>query len=139
MPGRLEPGSPNIPMFAGLLDSLKWQKENPAPLKEMDSLTQTLEQGLLEKGAIVTRTGSERTSTLSFCLPGWDNEEVGYILEKSFNVICRTGLHCAPLIHQYIGAAPKGSIRFSLSRFTTEEEVAYVLEAIENLVRSNHH
>lgn len=138
MPGKLEPGTPNMPMFAGLLYSLKWQKANPAPLKKMQTLTQTLEQGLIEKGARVTRAGNRRTPIVSFCLPGWDIKEIGYILEKSFNIICRTGLHCAPLIHQYIGTAPEGSIRFSLSRFTTEEEVDYILAVIENLVRCNH-
>lgn len=138
MPGKLEPGSPNIPMLAGLLYSLKWQKANPAPLKKMETLTQILEEGLIEKGARVFMAGNRRTPIVSFCLPGWDLDETGYILEKSFNVLCRTGLHCAPLIHQYIGAAPEGSVRFSLSRFTTEEDVAYILEVIENLMRFDH-
>jgi selenocysteine lyase/cysteine desulfurase len=139
MPGRLEPGSPNLPMFAGLLYSLKWQKANPAPLKKIEILTQTLEEGLFEKGAQVTGTGSLRTPSVSFCLPGWDIKEIGYILEKSFNIICRTGLHCAPLIHRWIGTAPEGSIRFSLSRFTTDAEVAYILGVIEKLVHSAPH
>ncbi len=139
MPGKLEPGTPNIPMFAGLLYSLKWQKANPAPLKKMETLTQILEDGLLEKGTRITRAGNQRTPIVSFCLPGWDIKEIGYILEKSFNILCRTGLHCAPLIHQYIGTAPEGSIRFSLSRFTTEEEVDYILQGIESLMRCNQH
>jgi hypothetical protein len=49
----------------------------------------------------------------------------------------RTGLHCAPLIHRCIGTAPAGSIRFSLSRFTSEEEVDYTLEIIEKLRKTN--
>ncbi|MDQ1352349.1 MAG: Aminotran 5 protein, partial [Acidobacteriota bacterium] len=95
MPGRLEPGSPNIPMFAGLLYSLKWQIANPAPLTKMETLTHTLEKGLLEKGTRVTSVEALRTPIVSFCLPVWDIREIGYILEKSFNIVCRTGLHCA--------------------------------------------
>lgn len=139
MPGKLEPGSPNIPMFAGLLYSLKWQKANPFPLKKIENLTRTLENGLLEKGTGITIVEGLRTPIVSFCLPGWDIREMGYIFEKSFNIVCRTGLHCAPLIHRYIGTAPEGSIRFSLSRFTTEEEVDYMLKVVENFLHSNHH
>jgi selenocysteine lyase/cysteine desulfurase len=137
MPGRLEPGTPGIPLFAGLLHSLNWQKEHPVPLKEIETLTKALEQGLVEMGAQVIKVENRRTPIVSFCLPGWDLEETGYILDKSFNILCRTGLHCAPLIHSYIGTAPLGSVRFSLSRFTSREEVDYTLEIIEKLMKAN--
>lgn len=137
MPGRLEPGTPGIPLFAGLLHSLNWQKEHPVLYKGIETLTKTLEQGLVEKGAQVIKVENRRTPIVSFCLPGWDLKEKGYILDKSFNILCRTGLHCAPLIHRCIGTAPGGSIRFSLSRFTSEEEVDYTLEIIEKLRKTN--
>ena len=137
MPGRLEPGTPPIPLFAGLLYSIGWQTQNPLPYKKMEMLTHTLEQGLIETGARVITVEKERTPIISFSLPGWDIEETGYILDKSFNVVCRTGLHCAPLIHRWIGTAPKGSIRFSISRFTSEEDVVYTLNAIKQLLKTN--
>ncbi len=137
MPGRLEPGTPAVPLFAGLLHSLNWQKEHPVPYKEIETLTTTLEQGLVETGAQVIKVENQRTPIVSFCLPGWDLDETGYILDKSFNILCRTGLHCAPLIHHYIGTAPEGSVRFSLSRFTSREEVDYTLEIIEKLMKAN--
>ncbi len=137
MPGRLEPGTPGIPLFSGLLYSLKWQIEHPVLLKEIEALTKTLEQELGEKGAQVIKVENRRTPIVSFCLPGCDIKETGYILDKSFNILCRTGLHCAPLIHPYIGTAPEGSIRFSLSRFTCKEEVDYTLEIIDKLMKAN--
>ncbi len=137
MPGRLEPGTPGISLFVGLLHSLNWQKEHPVPYQAIESLTQTLEQGLVEKGARVIKVKNPRTPIVSFCLPGWDLEETGYILDKSFNILCRTGLHCTPLIHSYLGTAPAGSVRFSLSRFTSEVEVEYTLEIIEKLMKAN--
>jgi cysteine desulfurase/selenocysteine lyase len=137
MPGKLEPGTPGIHLFAGLLHSLKWQKEHPVPYKEIETLTKNLEQGLVEKGAQVIKVEKQRTPIVSFCLTGWDLKETGYILDRSFNIICRTGLHCAPLIHSYIGTAPEGSIRFSLSRFTSEKEVDHTLEVIGKLMKVN--
>jgi cysteine desulfurase/selenocysteine lyase len=138
MPGKLEPGTPSMPLFAGLLSSLQWQLEHPVPLHDMETLIKTLELGLMNKGAEVVKVQGERTPIVSFKLPRWDLEEVGYILDRSFNIVCRTGLHCAPLIHTYIGAAPKGSIRFSISRFTTEEEIGYTLDCIGKLVNGTH-
>ena len=33
---------------------------------------------------------------LSFVIPGYTPEEAGDILTDSYDIICRTGLHCAP-------------------------------------------
>jgi selenocysteine lyase/cysteine desulfurase len=137
MPGKLEPGTPGIPLFAGLSYSLKWQKENPAPFEKMEIMIQTLEQGLIQRGAEVIKVGGRRTYIVSFRLPGWDLKEAGYILEKSFRILCRTGLHCAPLIHRHIGTAPEGTMRFGISRFTTEEEIDYTLEVIGELMNAD--
>lgn len=138
MPIRLEPGTPGVPLFAGLHFSLRWQREHPVPLKKMEILTRRMEQGLIERGADVIKVGGNRTFIISFRLPHWDLNETGYVLHKSFGVICRTGLHCAPLIHRYIGTAPEGSVRFSISRFTTEEEIDYTLDAVGELMHAAH-
>jgi selenocysteine lyase/cysteine desulfurase len=138
MPGKLEPGTPSIPLFAGLLYSLQWQRERPFPLRDMETLIKKLEFGLMNKGAEVVKVRGKRTHIVSFRLPGWDLEEVGYILDRSFNIICRTGLHCAPLIHAFISTVPQGSIRFSISRFTTEEEIDYTLDCVGKLVNGTH-
>jgi cysteine desulfurase / selenocysteine lyase len=135
MPGKLEPGTPAIPSFAGLLYSLQWLKENPISLNKIELLTQTLEQGLEEKGARVIKAGKERTPIVSFYYPGRDLAEIAYVLDKSFGILCRSGLHCAPLIHPFIGTAPAGSIRFSLSRFSTAEEIDYTLNAMAKLMK----
>jgi selenocysteine lyase/cysteine desulfurase len=138
MPQKLEPGTSSIPLFAGLLYSLRWQKENLCFPNQMNMLIKQLELGLADKGAEILKIGGERTSIVSFQLPGWDLEEVGYILDRSFGIICRTGLHCAPLIHTYIGTAPEGTIRFSLSRFTSEKEIDYTLDCIGKLMNGTH-
>lgn len=138
MPMRLEPGTPAVPLFAGLRYSLRWQREHPVPLEKMEILTRRLEQGLIERGADVINVSGNRTYIVSFRLPRWDLNETGYVLHKSFGIICRTGLHCAPLIHRYIGTGPEGSVRFSISRFTTEEEIDYTLDAVGELTHAAH-
>lgn len=138
MPARLEPGTPAVPLFAGLAWSLKWQERNPLAAGAMSDLLDRLEGGLLEAGARVIRVDGERTPVISFTLPLWETADVGSILEGSFGIICRTGLHCAPLIHEWLGALPGGTIRFSLSRFTVADDIARALDALRRLLHEAH-
>lgn len=70
------------------------------------------------------------STVLSLNIRGMDPADVGYILENSFHIIVRSGLHCAPLIHKALGSYPKGSFRISPSYFTTHEEINVLIEAI---------
>ncbi|MCK5222256.1 MAG: aminotransferase class V-fold PLP-dependent enzyme, partial [Candidatus Aminicenantes bacterium] len=103
-------------------------------LKRMEMLTRRLEQNLLELKTNVTLVEGERTFMVSFKIPDLDLSEVAYILDHGYGIICRAGLHCAPLIHQYIGTGSSGSIRFSVSRFTTEKDIDYTINAVREII-----
>jgi selenocysteine lyase/cysteine desulfurase len=133
MPVRLEPGTPAVALFAGLDWSLKWQEQNPQSLAALSDLLGRLEEGLLEAGARVVVVNGDRTPLISFTLPHWQVADAGKVLEKSFEIICRTGLHCAPRIHEWLGTLPGGTIRFSLSRFTHDTDIAMALQAVRRL------
>jgi selenocysteine lyase/cysteine desulfurase len=135
MPGRLEAGTPNVSAFAGLRHALCWQAQNRPHRDQIEALCRRLEEGLVDLRAEVVRVTGCRMPVLSLTLPNWDAKEVGYVLEKSYQIYCRAGLHCAPLIHRYIGTAPIGSLRLSLSRFTTAAEVNRVLNVFKELRR----
>jgi selenocysteine lyase/cysteine desulfurase len=62
-----------------------------------------------------------------------DTEEAGFALTESFGIHCRTGLHCAPLIHKYLGSMPDGTIRLSASYMNTEEDINYAIDAVRRL------
>lgn len=68
---------------------------------------------------------------ISFNIKNKSPEEVGYILEQSFNIIVRSGLHCAPLIHHSLGTYPSGNIRISPSYFNSKEDIDKVIEVID--------
>ena len=84
-------------------------------------------------GVRVIDVSGNTTPVISFILPNYSVSEVGEILGMSYDIVCRSGLHCAPLIHKYIKTAPAGTVRISLSRFTTEEEVDYFIKAIRDI------
>ncbi len=77
----------------------------------------------------------KHTSYSNFCfnVKGMVPEEVGYVLEVSFDIWVRTGLHCAPLILPFLGVEPWGTVRASHSYFTTEEEIYKFTEAVKKI------
>lgn len=134
MPTRFEAGTPNDPAVAGLSTALTWSAENLLDCSALLSKTKRLEAGLSAVGADVIVVEPPRTPVISFTLKPWAIEDIGEVLHKSFGIVCRTGLHCAPLIHTYLGTAPAGTVRFSLSRFTTIKDIDYCLEAISAMM-----
>ena len=72
---------------------------------------------------------------LSLNVAGLPCDEVGARLEQQFGIFTRTGLHCAPAAHRSIGTLTSGTVRFSVSRFTTEAEIAAALAALAIIAR----
>jgi selenocysteine lyase/cysteine desulfurase len=77
-----------------------------------------------------------RAGVLSFTLKGWTAEEVGYMLAQSFDIVTRTGLHCAPLAHETYGTAPLGTVRASVGRANTADDIDALTAAIKHLVEA---
>jgi selenocysteine lyase/cysteine desulfurase len=137
MPIRLEAGTPNIPALAGLAAALRWHEENSGQIRKMErARAEQLRSGLRDIPRVRLfddMVDIPGTGIISFRIEGWEIEETGFALAESFGIICRTGLHCAPLIHKEIGSAPEGTVRFSPSAFTTEAEIEHTLGAVRRL------
>jgi selenocysteine lyase/cysteine desulfurase len=41
----------------------------------------------------------------------------------------RSGLHCAPLVHETLDTYPQGGVRFSLGTFNPHEDIDRIMEA----------
>ena len=90
-----------------------------------------LEESLRRLGCRVVSVWGEKTPVVTFVSDRYSPEDIGDMLYGSFDIICRTGLHCAPLIFPFLAMPKQGTVRFSLSRFTTKEEVEQTVEALE--------
>ena len=132
MPSRLEAGTGNEPSFHGLLAALKWAENNPLDRTEHGAALSALKHGLAEAGADVIMPDGACTPTVSFNIPGQSPAQVGYILEESYGIICRTGLHCAPQLLGCLGQKD-GTVRFSLSRFTANDEIGDIVSAVKDI------
>lgn len=133
LPLRLEAGTPNEQGMAGLAYSLQWAAEHPLDAAALAEYVQILEDGLLAAGAAPVCVSGARTPVVAFtcAMPPAD---MGDVLTGSYDVICRTGLHCAPLLPRYAGFDARGSVRLSMSRFTTRGEVETVVQAVKEIL-----
>ncbi|KGN00095.1 hypothetical protein Z969_10180 [Clostridium novyi A str. 4570] len=139
-PMAYEPASPNIQAISGLKSSIKWINgiglENIRNHK--DDLIDKLINGLnniYEIETYIPKNIDNHTSILSFNINGYNPNELGEVLDQDFNISVRTGYHCAPLIHDFLGTKDiGGTIRVSLSYFNTKEDIEYFLNSIEEIV-----
>ena len=135
MPLHLEAGTGNEPSYHGLLAALRWNREHPLDEDALYERVCQLSDGLQKLGCRVIVPGGIVTPVVSFVVPGMKSADVADILTGSYDIVCRVGLHCAPEIMEDL-EMPHGTIRLSLSRFTTTEEVEQVLGAVRDIVES---
>lgn len=138
-PQKFESGNLNIPGIAGLLAGLEWVKKEES-IQRLESLI-TMSQELADRlrkidGVIVYSPNEIQTPTISFNIDGVDCQTVGMLLESQFEIECRTGLHCAPLIHKMIGSdSLGGTVRFSPGVFTTQVEFDRAIVAVKAIAK----
>lgn len=74
------------------------------------------------------------TGILSFNIEGYQAQDAGLLLDEDYNIAVRTGYHCAPLIHKYLkDESYAGTVRVSVGRFTTKEEIDRLIQAVEEI------
>jgi cysteine desulfurase/selenocysteine lyase len=143
-PYRLECGTLNIQGVAGLHAGQKWLRERgPEKVHNHEiALWDRLRKALQDTDGVITycaHSPDDRNAVLSFNIKGWDAGDVGTILDVDYNIACRTGLHCAPLVHRQLGTEEiHGSVRFSIGAFNTEEHINSAIEAVRDIAAMKH-
>ena len=113
MPLSLEAGTPNDVSFKGLEASIRWCFENPINKNKIDYLVNKIKKELKKLNVNVIDVSGETTPVISFTVDEYSVNEIGEILQMSFDIICRSGLHCAPLIHKCLKTSPNGTVRLA--------------------------
>lgn len=141
LPDKFESGTINTPGIAGLKAGVNFiLKEGINTINEHENnLMNLFIQGLLNIPTIKIygyKHTSNRTSTISINSSLIDNSELGFLLDRNYNITTRTGLHCAPLAHQTIGTYPNGTLRFSFGYFNDEKDINYCLHALNEIIKN---
>lgn len=138
MPDKYESGTLNIVGLAGLCAGVRFvlsEEVNKIREKEKE-LTQKLLDGLTNLEGVTVYGGLDadrQVGLVSFNIDSLMPSEVGFQLDEEYEIMCRVGLHCAPAAHKTIGTFPTGTVRLSLSHFTTEEEIGETIRAVEKI------
>lgn len=139
IPERYEVASPNIMAISGLNAALKWiDKVGIKSILEKEKINHKRLLEVLrnfDNIRIVSPTNEDTTIGVVSCVfDGYSSDSIGQILTEH-DIAVRTGLHCAPSAHQFLGTFPSGTVRFSVSYFNDDsdfEKLQEVLEYIED-------
>lgn len=140
MPDRYEAGTPNTVGIAGLQAGVDFVlSEGIAQIKKKEEeLVQTFMEGVKDLAGMTIYgqiDSQKQTPVVSFNIAGMDPAAVALELDECFNIMARSGIHCAPSAHKTIGTYPQGTVRFSFSYFNTQEQIARAVEAIKKISR----
>ncbi len=140
LPDRLEAGTPNAPGIAGLLAGVNWV--------ENAGIDRLRAEGAVLRGRLhAGLSGIQGVRVLSpddaSCVPivtmvsdRLDPGTMAHRLDREYGVQSRSGLHCAPWVHERLGTATTGAVRFSLGWCTTTADVDRAVEGVDEMTAS---
>lgn len=139
-PIKYEGGSHNILAISGLNASLKWLKnigiENIYKKeKEIFNKLISLLKNYENIEIVGYREAEEQVGVVSCVFKGYAPDEIGQVL-SDMDIAVRTGLHCSPYAHEFFGTFPAGTVRLSVSYFTTDDELDKLKVALD-YIRKN--
>lgn len=132
LPDRLEPGTLNVPGYAGLRAGLEYLN-----CRGIETIFRTEHRQLkrcvhgLRRLGLRVFAGEHQAATVSV-IPEMDCEEAAERL-SDMGVAVRAGLHCAPLAHQSAGTVDTGTLRVSFGHRATDRETEVFLRVMSKL------
>jgi len=137
IPERYEVGTPNLPAIAGLNAALQWIRDSGGIenvyRKEQENHRRLLDTlAKYENIELVFASKGERQAigVVSCVFDGYSSDSIGQVLSDK-DIAVRTGLHCAPNAHKFMGTFPAGTVRFSVGCFNTDSDFRQLEKALD--------
>jgi cysteine desulfurase family protein len=143
LPDKYEPGSHNAIGIAGLSEGVRWIAEQTVEKlasQDLDLVRVFLDgvsnvDGLTYYGPQGVRN---RLGVFSVRVDGLDPHELAAILESSYGILTRAGIHCAPHAHETIGTTQfGGTTRFSFGPFLSKQDVKFATDALAEIAMTH--
>ncbi len=138
LPDKFEPGTPNtvgiVSLGAAAEELLAVGVD--AVRRRAQSLTERFIAAASRLPVAVCGTGDAAKSVpvVSLAVADADPGILAGRLYREHGVLIRSGLHCAPLAHETAGTFPRGTLRFSFGRGTTEEDIDAAVSALDRVL-----
>lgn len=139
LPDKYESGNHNAPGLVGLAAGLEFLAERGIEQLRAheQQLTGQLLDGLLKRPQLKQYGPTDadaRVGVVSVALEGFEPQVLSGILDESFGIQTRAGLHCAPRMHEALGTKPSGgTVRISPGPFSTPDDIEAVLSALSEV------
>ena len=139
LPDKYEAGNHNVPGLFGLEAALAWLEERTVSevWRHEHELTARLLEGLAGVPRLKVhgpRSPEARVGVVSITIHGMDVQELAAVLDDSFGIETRAGLHCAPGAHRCLGTfAGGGTLRLSPGPFTTDAQIDAAIAALKQI------
>ena len=138
LPDKFESGTLNIPGIVGLYESVNFIETEG--LGTIYDHNKALREKLITEILNIPNfsihgdiSNANSTSCVSISHSKIDVSELSYMLDSSYGISNRSGLHCAPLAHQTIGTFPNGTVRLSIGYFNTFKEICYTIDSLNKI------
>lgn len=139
-PYRLEYGTMNVMGVAGLNAGLKWiaGRGMAALHHEEMRLARILRDGLaaIDGVSLYCQRGDlkDHIAVVPCNVSGLEAVNTSTLLDVDHNIATRSGLHCAPRVHEQLGIDKiGGAVRFGIGPFNTEDHIRKAIAAIADI------
>ena len=139
MPDLLVSGTVNAPAIAALGSAARYVYSlgKGALLAHERRLAKAFCDRVYEmKGVRVYCGNGDGSGVVSINIENKNPVEVGNALERDYGIAVRSGLHCAPLMHQALLTYPAGTVRFSFGHFNTMRDAKKAADAVYKCIKS---
>ncbi|AOM81418.1 aminotransferase class V-fold PLP-dependent enzyme [Salisediminibacterium beveridgei] len=133
-----ESGTLNTPGIAGLLKGVEAVNEQGYERisSHEEGLAKYLVSELKEISALEVihpLQAGTRLGVVSVKTDPLNSHEIAMILDEHYDIACRAGLHCSPLVHDYLGTTENGLLRFSFGLYNTMNEIDLLITALKEI------
>ncbi len=143
-PDRLEAGTLPGPAIAGLAAGVEWVKQRGqteilnAELKLVEQFINWAGQvdyiNLFGPAQVFDGDGNAvRMPVVSLIMRGVSPSDLALVLDTEYGIAARSGLHCSALTHESLSTMQTGLLRLSFGLSNTQEEVARLCHALEEI------
>jgi cysteine desulfurase family protein len=138
LPEKFEMGTLNIAGIAGLNAALKWiQEQTVEAIIKKEKINREKLLKLLGQYEFIDVIGNNSArkyvGIVSCVIDSISSDSAGNIFNEQ-GIAVRTGLHCAPLAHQFLDTYPAGTIRFSVNWFTSDQDFDELQMALDYIL-----
>ena len=139
LPERFEPGTLNIVGIAGLHAALKWlQSQTLEKIFTLETQRRSQLLKILRDCNFLRIVGNAPKKNfvgiISCIMDGFSPDDAGKIFADR-GIAVRTGLHCSPTAHKFLGTFPAGTIRFSVNCLTSANDLDTLRDVLDEIRR----